>query len=712
MPFMRPHRILTQLLALGALTLSSPTIHAQGTPDIPEPPKPPPSSTPAPAPEDEVPPFEGDADREGEPAPAAPPKAEPAAAEVAPVPEKRRSHHRLAPSLTGESGLLRVASAESAPARSIRLGLGIDFFSAGGMFREDDSQSRVGGMLAISVAPIEHLELWLNTRAQSSRSSLTRPELLQSLGDISLGLKGSYNIGGGAFTAGADAQITLLTGVGTQSFDFGASQFQIRALGTADLSRTSLDVPVQMHLNFGGIIDASKNLVEDVLSDAERFAHGSSEFDRLLFGFAIEVPVKYVTPYLEYTTEIPLGYLATPGIVLIGADRSALRTAQTAQEESLATTLARPPLQRVMPQRLTPGVRVTAVPDLTLDFAIEIGLTPDHGPGVVSVPPYNVIFLFSYALDPFAERGSSGPPIAVPVLVPEPTEPEPASGLVTGVVMNSADGKAIEDVVVTFDRAPPVATANNGRFLSHEIEPGPVKITAKKEGFEPTTADLEVAVGQTQELKLTMVPAIKNGTVRGKVTDAQGRGVANATVEVRGAGEGRATTDASGAFTHEVGEGGSVLVVDAAGFYRTGKKVEVEKGKAMDVEIRLKPRSDPPIAEVAGGQIRLKKKIGFTKDNALTPQSQEILDAVADLMWARPELKVKVEAHTDNSASEADSARKTQAQAEAVTGYLASQGIESARMTPVGVGSDRPIAPNMTQRGRDQNKRIELHVAE
>jgi hypothetical protein len=253
-------------------------------------------------------------------------------------------------------------------------------------------------------------------------------------------------------------QLTFLTGVGSQTFDFGATQFQIRALSTVDLQRTKADVPVRIHSNIGAIVDGSGSLLTQPLSNAERFAPGASDFNRFVFGLGVEVPVKYVTPYLEYSLDVPLGYLATPGIVLIGAARQGLRSAQTANE-SIAADPGRPALPRVIPQKLTPGIRVTAIPDLTIDAAVEISLTSDYAPGVLAIAPYNVMFLFTYALDPFSKR--SGPPVTIPVVVPEPTpiEPPPTTGHVTGVVL-AQDGKPVEDAVITFDRAPPVATGN------------------------------------------------------------------------------------------------------------------------------------------------------------------------------------------------------------------------------------------------------------
>lgn len=700
----RPQRTLPALL-LSAL-LSLPLAAIAQTPEIPE--APPPSAKPEAAPRaTEAAPAPPSA----EPAPAAPNAvtAEPAPSSAAPAVATApgKSSVRLSPSVSGETGLLRIAAAEAPGQGAIRLGFGLDFFSVGSFFRDADAASRVGGTLSISVVPVDHLEVWLNTRAQSTRNTLTRPELLQALGDLTFGAKGHLRVLE-PWSVGADMQLTFLTGVGSQTFDFGATQFQIRALSTVDLQRTKADVPVRIHTNIGAIVDGSGSLLTQPLSNAERFAQGASDFNRFVFGLGVEVPVKYVTPYLEYSLDVPLGYLATPGIVLIGAARQGLRASQAANE-SIAADPGRPALPRVIPQKLTPGIRVTAIPDLTIDAAVEISLTSDYAPGVLAIPPYNVMFLFTYALDPFSKR--SGPPVTIPVVVPEPTpiEPPPTTGHVTGVVL-AQDGKAVEDAVITFDRAPPVATGNTGRFLSHEIEPGPVKVTVKRDGFEPAAAEVAVAAGQTQEIKVALTAIVRQGTVKGRVVDLNGKAVAGAALEVSGASQATGAADASGQFEQALGEGEHLVMVNANGFYRTAKRVKIEKGKSVAADFTVRPRANPAIAEVGGNQIRLKKRIPFAANNTLTPQAAEVLDAVADILWARPELKIRVEAHTDNAAPEPESVAKTQAQAAAVTAYLASVGITAERLDAAGIGSAKAIAPNLTQRGREQNRRVEIVI--
>jgi outer membrane protein OmpA-like peptidoglycan-associated protein len=92
----------------------------------------------------------------------------------------------------------------------------------------------------------------------------------------------------------------------------------------------------------------------------------------------------------------------------------------------------------------------------------------------------------------------------------------------------------------------------------------------------------------------------------------------------------------------------------------------------------------------------------------LTPESQAILDGVAESLVANEEIKVQVGGHTDNTGSAALNKRLSAARAEAVRQYLISKGVAAGRLTAAGFGPSRPIASNKTAAGRAQNRRVEL----
>ena len=92
----------------------------------------------------------------------------------------------------------------------------------------------------------------------------------------------------------------------------------------------------------------------------------------------------------------------------------------------------------------------------------------------------------------------------------------------------------------------------------------------------------------------------------------------------------------------------------------------------------------------------------------LTPDSETILNGVAESLVANDTIRVQVTGHTDNTGSLAVNRRLSLARARAVRDYLISKGVAEDRLTARGMGPDQPIASNRTAEGRGQNRRVEL----
>jgi outer membrane protein OmpA-like peptidoglycan-associated protein len=97
-----------------------------------------------------------------------------------------------------------------------------------------------------------------------------------------------------------------------------------------------------------------------------------------------------------------------------------------------------------------------------------------------------------------------------------------------------------------------------------------------------------------------------------------------------------------------------------------------------------------------------------TGKSALTPESETILNGVAESLVANDTIRVQVTGHTDNTGSLAVNRRLSRARADAVRAYLISKGVAEDRLTARGFGPDQPIASNKTAEGRAQNRRVEL----
>jgi outer membrane protein OmpA-like peptidoglycan-associated protein len=97
-----------------------------------------------------------------------------------------------------------------------------------------------------------------------------------------------------------------------------------------------------------------------------------------------------------------------------------------------------------------------------------------------------------------------------------------------------------------------------------------------------------------------------------------------------------------------------------------------------------------------------------TGKSTLTPESETILNGVAESLVANDTIRVQVTGHTDNTGGLALNRRLSRARADAVRTYLISRGVAEDRLTARGFGPDQPVASNKTADGRAQNRRVEL----
>jgi peptidoglycan-associated lipoprotein len=67
-----------------------------------------------------------------------------------------------------------------------------------------------------------------------------------------------------------------------------------------------------------------------------------------------------------------------------------------------------------------------------------------------------------------------------------------------------------------------------------------------------------------------------------------------------------------------------------------------------------------------------------------------------------------VQGHTDNAGTLAHNQTLSEDRARAVVGALTQGGIAADRLAAAGFGQTRPVAPNATDAGRAQNRRVEL----
>ncbi len=103
------------------------------------------------------------------------------------------------------------------------------------------------------------------------------------------------------------------------------------------------------------------------------------------------------------------------------------------------------------------------------------------------------------------------------------------------------------------------------------------------------------------------------------------------------------------------------------------------------------------------------KGVNFDFNSAkLTPASEAVLDEVVTLLKLRPGAPAILGGHTDSKGKHEYNMKLSERRAASVRDYLVAKGIPAASLTAKGYGETKPIAPNTTDEGRAQNRRVTL----
>ncbi len=141
-------------------------------------------------------------------------------------------------------------------------------------------------------------------------------------------------------------------------------------------------------------------------------------------------------------------------------------------------------------------------------------------------------------------------------------------------------------------------------------------------------------------------------------------------------------------------------------------------GYKMDQQIKeLKEQtagSGVDVTEVDGGNailVNLPDGVTFDVGSAvIQPAFRTTLDSVSNNLTQYPNSIIDVYGHTDSTGSDSFNQRLSEQRAQAVTNYMVSRGVASARVRWQGFGETQPIADNTTEFGRSRNRRVEIKI--
>lgn len=636
-------------------------------------------------------------------------------------------------SLGGSVGLLHMASGEVGSPGQFRLSLHGEYFTGSNFLIQSDAQNgnpagsdqdtRLQGALTFGITPIEHLEIFgavlgsanRNRRLCStdstgietcrSEANRTDPELIKSFGDLVFGVKGAYPVAPG-FLAGGELGIRMMSSISGISFSGDSTSFWLNAIGTYDVRSIAENVPLRFHLNLGYYVDNSSKLVNYTGTSAfsryvSRFAYGISS-DRFRMALGADAPFSEVAegfslrPMLEYHFEYITG---SKDDVIYGQEHTSCgQVGASACKDNQDA------------HWVTLGLQGQILHGLTATIGLDVAL---RSPGYAYAPalvPWNLLFGIGYPLDlvPRITRN-------VPVEKIVTREAAMREGLVAGRVVSAA-GVPIEGAVVgvTGHEHSRVLTDPDGTFQSVPLAPGPVELVVAANGYEATTVRTEIVAGQTANIVLRLVPKAPPTRAFGRVSDDAGKGIA-ASIKLAGPQIAEGRSDDSGNFAVPVQPGLYAVRIDADGYLSKELQINVAEGRETSASITLHTR--PAVAGVTyrDGKLKIRQPISFKTGpkgatSELAPGMPLLLDEVVDILVNHPEIRqVRIEAHWDSSMASPKVDELTDAQAKAVAKYLVDQGIPADRVSAAGMGSKKPLVPNLGK-GKFKNRRVELTV--
>ncbi len=96
--------------------------------------------------------------------------------------------------------------------------------------------------------------------------------------------------------------------------------------------------------------------------------------------------------------------------------------------------------------------------------------------------------------------------------------------------------------------------------------------------------------------------------------------------------------------------------------------------------------------------------------SALRPVAKENISDLATTLQKYDDTDVMIVGHSDSKGDESYNMTLSEQRAQAVSSYVASNGVDASRLIEVGKGETDPIAENDTEAGRQQNRRVEIAI--
>jgi outer membrane protein OmpA-like peptidoglycan-associated protein len=355
-----------------------------------------------------------------------------------------------------------------------------------------------------------------------------------------------------------------------------------------------------------------------------------------------------------------------------------------------------------------PDVEVTLVGEVTLPRVTDLSGTYEM-PNM-DVKAYQVRFIKEgYKDETLNTRILGGETTVLDVSL---KRPGPRVGGIQASIVDGTSGAPIPRAFARISGVEaPLAADENGVLKAGEIVVGQKTLRIEAPGYLPAEFPIEVFENEiiNQNFTLQKEPS-KIGSFAGKVTNEEGVGLtavfSSADEKVSPFG----TNPVNGSFTQPLAAGEYELKVVAENYLPETVKFTVTADQSTPMDVVLKK---PEKAVVVDNRIILPDAIFFDFNSPkVQKKSLEILDQIVEILKSNDTgYKIlRVEGHTDDVGSNAYNESLSQKRAQSVRKYLISKGVNAERVEAVGNGEVKPIATNLTDVGRSENRRVEFHL--
>ncbi len=112
----------------------------------------------------------------------------------------------------------------------------------------------------------------------------------------------------------------------------------------------------------------------------------------------------------------------------------------------------------------------------------------------------------------------------------------------------------------------------------------------------------------------------------------------------------------------------------------------------------------------AGTKIKMDPLFFIVSTDTLIETSLPIVEKLATILLDNPDIKIRIEGHTDNSGTANSNETLSLARATRIRNILTEKGIKKKRMKVEGFGERKPLVKNLTEEDKQKNRRVEFII--